>query len=698
MIARWCSAYRKHRDFVLLALLYSAFRAMAILLFRPGGFIMDGPEVNYYLSFAALSDRGLFPFVHYWMEYPPIFPWMAVLAYRLSSAIPLWLDPRLWFNTILHSLFLPFDVLSFVLLYAIALRLYDRRGAVRCAWIYSGLAMPLLIGLGWFDVLPLAFLLLAVYALVSQRPSLGGIATGLGFMTKILPLLALPIGLRCLPSRKRKLSYMTFTVVVILGLSLPFLVVSPTFFLASFHNMLTRSSWETIWAVLDGYFGSGGTVSLDLRFDPVAAGLPRHPSRFPWLIVFIAGALVYFWILTRELDWESPRVVVAFSGLTIQGFLLISKGYSVQFILYVLPFIVLLLPNLRGVAYALCLSIINLVEWPIYFNLIPTDPWLLVWVVVGRTLFFSLLGLEYSLQLLPGWVKPQALRGLFVGTAVTVALTGSVVAVRAARTYVAGRRAAEPLLAVVKGIPADDRAAVGFLLPQETLYRRLRPLLPQSATPLLWPSLAEELEAPEVRWLEETIQRYPKLYLIYDFRDETRRDFNLAIERELSLRACKIMTTWVDSARVSEYTTAVPSIGHPTQASFAGQIGLEEYRLDRGPFQPGQSVCVLFVWRALAQPREDYTVFVHLIDDVNRIITQRDDQPVGGFRPSSAWGADERVEDRHGLTIPNDVAAGDYQLIVGLYRASTGERLMVLDATGQAESDHFLLSKIRITN
>jgi len=346
----------------------------------------------------------------------------------------------------------------------------------------------------------------------------------------------------------------------------------------------------------------------------------------------------------------------------------------------------------------LCLSIINLVEWPIYFNLIPTDPWLLVWVVVGRTLFFSLLGLEYSLQLLPGWVKPQALRGLFVGTAVTVALTGSVVAVRAARTYVAGRRAAEPLLAVVKGIPADDRAAVGFLLPQETLYRRLRPLLPQSATPLLWPSLAEELEAPEVRWLEETIQRYPKLYLIYDFRDETRRDFNLAIERELSLRACKILTQWVGSARVSEYTTAVPLIGHPTQASFAGQIGLEEYRLDRGPFQPGQSVCVLFVWRALAQPREDYTVFVHLIDDVNRIITQRDDQPVGGFRPSSAWGADERVEDRHGLTIPNDVAAGDYQLIVGLYRTSTGERLMVLDATGQAESDHFLLSKIRITN
>ena len=74
-----------HQDFVLLLILYTSFRLMALLLFRPGGFIADYSDYNTsYLPFAQWSNQGLYPFVDYWLEYPPLFPWLVVLIYRLS--------------------------------------------------------------------------------------------------------------------------------------------------------------------------------------------------------------------------------------------------------------------------------------------------------------------------------------------------------------------------------------------------------------------------------------------------------------------------------------------------------------------------------------------------------------------------------------------------------------------------------------
>jgi hypothetical protein len=77
--------YEEHRDFFLLALLFTSFRLLSLLLFEPGGFILDWS--GYYVpgaNFVELSDRGYYPVLHYWMEYPPLFPWLSVLVYRFS--------------------------------------------------------------------------------------------------------------------------------------------------------------------------------------------------------------------------------------------------------------------------------------------------------------------------------------------------------------------------------------------------------------------------------------------------------------------------------------------------------------------------------------------------------------------------------------------------------------------------------------
>ena len=111
-------------SFPLLLVLFLAFRLLTLLLLRPGGFIRDWSDFDTYLGIAAISDYGLYPFLHYWLEWPPLVPWLAVGAYKLSLLFPPWTDQRLWFTLILGSVFVLFETGNFVLLYRIARRLY----------------------------------------------------------------------------------------------------------------------------------------------------------------------------------------------------------------------------------------------------------------------------------------------------------------------------------------------------------------------------------------------------------------------------------------------------------------------------------------------------------------------------------------------------------------------------------------------
>jgi hypothetical protein len=90
---------------------------------------------------------------------------------------------------------------------------------------------------------------------------------------------------------------------------------------------------------------------------------------------------------------------VALAGLTVNLFTLYSKGYSPQFIVQLMPFAVLLLPSLRGIAYIILLDVINFLEATVYFIMLPDERWLLVTTVLLRTLLIIALSFEYGLIL-----------------------------------------------------------------------------------------------------------------------------------------------------------------------------------------------------------------------------------------------------------------------------------------------------------
>jgi hypothetical protein len=80
-------------------------------------------------------------------------------------------------------------------------------------------------------------------------------------------------------------------------------------------------------------------------------------------------------------------------------------------------------------------------------------------------------------------------------------------------------------------------------------------------------------------------------------------------------------------------------------------------------------------WSATAPVDEDYTVFVHLVGSDGALVTQHDSMPVLNTRPTTSWEPGDLVSDRHWLALPPNSPAGDYTIIVGLYKLETLQRL-----------------------
>jgi hypothetical protein len=111
--------------------------------------------------------------------------------------------------------------------------------------------------------------------------------------------------------------------------------------------------------------------------------------------------------------------------------------------------------------------------------------------------------------------------------------------------------------------------------------------------------------------------------------------------------------------------------------SFAGTISLNGYDLaiERDPSSRTNRMDVGLHWQALEIPSQAYTVFVHLYDKAGHLVGQHDGPPRDGAYPTTAWDRGETVLDQHEVNLDPAILPGTYDLKVGLYLPSTGERL-----------------------
>jgi len=454
-----------------------------------------------------------------------------------------------------------------------------------------------------------------------------------------------------------------------------FFIVRPDFMLAFVRSTLSRPTWLSIWALLDGNYAYGTAAPVIDRFSQDVSGEP-YTSQLPWPIIHLAFLGLLLFVYTRRINWRDPITSVALSGLTVNLLLLWSKGFSGQFIVYVLPFIILLMPDLRGTLYAGLLSAIWVAEWPIAFNMLQGQNWIVIWIVIARTAVLIALCLEYAARLFPSPAhgRVSVLARLASRTSASVLLLGWIslgpVAVASVGSYTQARVAADsaaPALDLIRDNTGARSQVIVFA--QSRLFRRLYPAALRIGSPTLLPVFTHVPEPARVEWLNDIAAQGP-FWFIADEGDPETLDANRRAEARMSEYACKIETTPAGSARVSRFVGMPENpVAIETSAVFSDEIELIAAHVSQTTLRPDSGLCVELNWHAITTPSGDYTVFVHLLDAQGRLVALNDQPPQGGFAPTSGWMAGSTLADRHGLSLPLDFPPGEYALQVGLYRS-----------------------------
>lgn len=94
---------------------------------------------------------------------------------------------------------------------------------------------------------------------------------------------------------------------------------------------------------------------------------------------------------------------------------------------------------------------------------------------------------------------------------------------------------------------------------------------------------------------------------------------------------------------------------------------------------PGAPLRLAFDWRVTEPIEDSLVMFAHLTRE-GRPLAQRDAVPGNGLFPVENWEVGEVVRDQKAILLPQELPAGMYELRVGIYSATTGQRYNLIGA------------------
>lgn len=104
-------------------------------------------------------------------------------------------------------------------------------------------------------------------------------------------------------------------------------------------------------------------------------------------------------------------------------------------------------------------------------------------------------------------------------------------------------------------------------------------------------------------------------------------------------------------------------------------------------------------WRADADRLPSDSILLHVIDQSNgALITNGDHQPLYDSHPFDAWQRGEVVLDTYWVTLPPNLPPGTYQIRVGIYDRTTGQRRTIADPRNDSGGDSLMLDTFVVRN
>lgn len=146
-----------------------------------------------------------------------------------------------------------------------------------------------------------------------------------------------------------------------------------------------------------------------------------------------------------------------------------------------------------------------------------------------------------------------------------------------------------------------------------------------------------------------------------------------SVERWLAENAFKANDTWYDDFRLLEYATPLLLANAPLTplnvtliGQGTSQINLVSARLP-SQAQAGKVLPVEIAYRLADKNTYDLRWFVQLLRPEGYAAALLDTAPADGYSPFSSLPANQDLVERAGLLLPDNLPAGQYELIAGLY-------------------------------
>lgn len=294
----------------------------------------DFPDMCYSDITALYYWRGLqegkVPFLDSDVEYPVLTGALMELTRRLMVLLGGRSEPGLSSSDVAHAATLYFGVNALVL-FALFLLLVWTHLRMSRPWDALMIAVAPAIwttGLINWDALVVALTSLALLAWARRRPGWAGVWLGLGIAAKLYPLLLLvPLAVLCLRARRVR----DFLIVAGAAAASWVAVNLPVF-------LLSPEGWLNFWTFNVDRGGDLGSLWYVLQLAGVEVpGVSRIVS-----VLMVVGTLAICLMLL--LAPRRPRLAQG-AFLIVALFLIVNKVYSPQYVLWLLPLLVLARPR-----------------------------------------------------------------------------------------------------------------------------------------------------------------------------------------------------------------------------------------------------------------------------------------------------------------------------------------------------------------
>ncbi len=276
--------------------------------------------------------EGKIPFLDADVEYPVLTGVLMDLARRLTLLLGGRTGPDLPDSVVAQTAGLFFGVNALLLFgfFMVVLWAHLRLARPWDAMMIAVAPAVMTTGLINWDFLVLALTSLGVLAWARKRPGWAGVWWGLGVAAKLYPLLLLvPLAVLCFRSGRLKAFWLAVggTVGSWVAVNLPIYLLSP-------------SGWLYFWTFNVDRGADLGSIwyLLSLRGHPVE---DASSAQTWWMVVGTAAICLLLLLAPRR-----PRLAQGFLLLMVL-FLVVNKVYSPQYVLWLLPLVVLARPRWR---------------------------------------------------------------------------------------------------------------------------------------------------------------------------------------------------------------------------------------------------------------------------------------------------------------------------------------------------------------